>query len=135
MFVWVQCPLLRFQRTRLQLLPERSLGQQLLGGDSAFWQIRDFRNQIASAQNNCYATMASSGPFILNLILVSHFRQCIATLSSDSAFLILNCTHTASNPTTACFKKDLGVPAVARWNGRHFWSLEHRFDPCPDTVG
>ena len=107
MFVWVQCPLLRFQRTRLQLLPERSLGQQLLGGDSAFWQTRDFRNQIASAQNNCYATMASSGPFILNLILVSHFRQCIATLSSDSAFLILNCTHTASNPTTACFKKDL----------------------------
>ena len=49
--------------------------------------------QIASAQNNFYATMADYGPFILNLILISHFTQLTATLTSDSDFLILNCTQ------------------------------------------
>ena len=63
--------------------------------------------QIASAQNNFYATMADYGPFILNLILISHFTQLTATnlilishftqltatLTSDSEFLILNCTQ------------------------------------------
>ena len=54
--------------------------------------------QIASAQNNFYATMADYGPFILNLIPISNFTQLIATLTSDSEFLILNCTQTSSNP-------------------------------------
>lgn len=61
-----------------------------------------FGTQIASAQNNFDATMADYGPFILNLIPISHFSQLIATLTSDSEFLILNCTWTSSNPTIAC---------------------------------
>ena len=56
--------------------------------------------------------MAYYGPFILNLIPISHFSQLIATSTRDSEFLILNCTQTSSNPTIACLQEG---PEPCHW--------------------
>lgn len=43
-------------------------------GDSAFWQIRNLGTQMASTQNNFYATVTDSGPLILNSDFTSSFQ-------------------------------------------------------------